>query len=124
MPSAKKTAHLYDFQDEVYDHLSVANMWLNHKERGGQSPEELSHRSQLTNLGIGQGGQGVVCQNFMAQQEEHVVCWPFDLTWEYVESFKIGCITALDQFRFFCSLQMLRRTLVNLGERFLRSFKF
>ena len=36
----------------------------------------------------------------MAEQEEHVVCWPFDLTWEYVESFKIGCITALDQFRF------------------------
>ena len=36
MPSAKKTTHLYDFQDEVYDHLSLANMWLN--QQGNRGP--------------------------------------------------------------------------------------
>jgi len=32
----KKTTHLYDFQDEVYDHLSLANMWLN--QQGNRGP--------------------------------------------------------------------------------------
>ena len=100
----QKTAHLHDFQDEVYDHLSLANMWLN--QQGNRGPitrgtfaSFAAHkprcRSRWSRCGMPK------LYGRILLQEEHVVCWPFDLTWEYVESLKMDCTTALDQFRFF-----------------------